>query len=252
MSITKETRSHETLAAASERKILGLAALTGLLLFVVTLSSDTPESPESGQAGAREIRQYAADHADVLQFAIAGSLLYIGLFVVFLAALIQLVRSRRPGSVASGVLLLCGAVSLVDNILYLAVTAPFAFPDDLDKVSDSTVVSWWNLVSLAEWSQNINMVVPRMVLIVAFSLVALRTGLMARWVCWAGFVVASAGLFQVIAVLFDITALDHTFLVALFGWWFWPLFVGGALGCRWFRTRRPRDLTSSTAAIAQK
>jgi hypothetical protein len=252
MSTRKETRSSEAIVARSEseRKIAGVAAITGLTLFVVTVASDTPESPESGRASAREIRQYAADNADVLQFALAGSLLYLALFVVFIAALVQLVRSRRPGSVAPGAILLCAAASLADNILYMAVTSPFAFPHDLDKVSDSTVVSWWNLVALAEWSQTINMAVPRMILILAFSLAALRTRLIARWICWAGFVIASAGLFQVIAVLFHIDSLDHTFLIALFGWWFWPIFVGGALGIRWVRTR-PRDLAATTASNAQ-
>jgi hypothetical protein len=254
MSITKENQPSETLAAPNERKTLGIAALAGLTLFLVSLSGWTPESPESGQASAQEIRQYAADNADVLQFAIAGSLLYIGLFVVFIAALVQLVRGRRPGSVASGVLLLCGAASVVDFILLMAVTSPFAFPDELDKVSDGTVVSWWNLVALAEWSQYINTAVPRMVLIVAFSLVALRTGLMVRWVCWAGVLVAAVGLFQVPAAVFDVThgtALDHTFLVAIFGWWLWPLAVGVALGVRWLRTR-PRDRTRSTAGTSKK
>jgi hypothetical protein len=250
MSTTTEARSSATTGAPSERNTMGIAAITGLTLFVVTIASDTPESPESGRVSARAIRQYAADNADVLQFALAGSLLYLALFVVFIAALVQLVRSRRQGSVASGAILLCAAASLTDNILYMAVTSPFAFPHDLDKVSDSTVVSWWNLVALAEWSQTINMAVPRMILILAFSLVALRTRLIARWVCWAGFVIASTGLFQVIAVLFHIDSLDHTFLVALFGWWFWPIFVGGALGIRWLRTR-PRDLASATARNAQ-
>lgn len=253
MSITKQKPSNPTLADPGERRTVGIAALTGLMLVLVTFSLETPESPESGQAGAEQIRQYARDNTDVLQFAVGGSLLYTAMFVVFIAALVQLVRSRRPGSVGSGVIVLCAAVSLVDVILYLAVTAPFAFPDELDKVSDSTVVSWWNLVALAEANQFFTTAVPRMILILAFSLVALGTKLMARWVCWAGFVIASAGLFQVIAILFHIhiDSLNHTFLVALFGWYFWPLFVGGAVGIRWIRAR-PRHLTHSSAGTAQK
>jgi hypothetical protein len=28
-----------------------------------------------------------------------------------------------------------------------------------------------------------------------------------------------------------------TFLFVIFGWWLWPLAIGGALGVRWLRTR---------------
>ena len=252
MSITKLDRSRDTMVAPEERKTLGIAALAALGLVVATISLETPESPEAGRASAQEIRQFAADNTDVMQFSVGGSLVYIAAFTVFAAALIELVRGRRPRSVASGVIAICAAVSLVDFILLLSVTVPFAFPDELDKVSDSTVVSWWNLLALAETSQFINNVVTHTVLIVAFSVVALRTRLMARWVCWLGLVIAFAGLWQVPAMLLHIhaDAINHTFLIAILGWFLWPLFVGGALGVRWFRTRRPRDLTSYAAAPA--
>jgi hypothetical protein len=208
-----------------------------LALFGVSFTTWTPESPEPGDSTAAEIRRYAADNAGAIRLGLFGGLVCVALLVVLVAALIQLARTARPASIVPGVLLLCGAASIFDSMLNLTVMSPYGFQNELDKVPDSTVVRWYDLVGVAEWSGTLTYLVPRMILIVAFSLFALKTRSMARWVSWAGFAIAAVAAVHMVAILFNITALDPTFLIVLFGWWLWPLAVGGALGVRWLRTR---------------
>ncbi len=187
------------------RRTLGLTALTGLMLFVVSLGTFTPESsPAPGDATAAEIRRFAADNAGTLKLNLVTGLIGIALFAVFVAALAQLARNRRPRTIVPGVLLLCGAVSMVELALNTAVRSIFVFPHEIASVSDSTVVAWYDLSGVEEWFASMVTAGPRMVLIVAFSVFALRTRLMARWVCWSGLAVAAFGLISFGDVFFPL------------------------------------------------
>jgi hypothetical protein len=221
-----------------QRRSLGLSALTGLLLFVVSLGTFAPESSlAAGDATAAEIRRFAADNAGILKLNMAAALIGIVVFVVFIAALARVVRDMRPHSVVPDILVLCGAVIAVHNALNTAVKTIFAFPHEVASVSDSTIVAWYDLDGVVQWFGAMVRVAPCMVVIAIFSAFALRTRLMARWVCWAGLTVAAGGL----ATAVDVNdVLGPVGLVPLFGWWLWPLAVGGALGVRWLKARRRR------------
>ena len=218
------------------RSTLGLAALTGLALFVVSLGTFAPESPpEMGQATAAEIRLYATENAGTLKLNMLSGLIGIVLFTVFVAALAQHARDLRSHSIMPGLLLLCGAVSIVHDLLNTAVSTIFAFPHEVASVSDRTLVAWYDLGGVVDWFGFMVRVAPKMVLIAAFSIFALRTRLMARWLCWVGLAVAAAGL----AAAVDVNhVLGRVGFVPLIGYWLWPLAVGGALGVRWLKVRR--------------
>ena len=236
MTSTAENQPVDLASSPHARRTLGLAALTGLMLFVVSLGTFTPESsPAVGDATAAEIRRFAADNAGTLKLNQVAALIGIVLLVVFVAALAQLVRARRPHSIVPDVLVLCGAVIAVHNALNTAVKTIFAFPHEVASVSDSTIVAWYDLDGVVQWFGAMVRVAPCMVLIAAFSVFALRTRLMARWVSWAGLAVAAGGIARGVDV-FDV--LGPVGFVTLFGWWLWPLAVGGALGVRWLKARR--------------
>jgi hypothetical protein len=74
-----------------------------------------------------------------------------------------------------------------------------------------------------------------MVLVATYSWLALRHRLTARWTSWAGFAIAAAGAATLVGLALP-SPVD-VFVIVLFGWWLWPLLVGGALGVRWLRTR---------------
>ena len=90
--------------------------------------------------------------------------------------------------------------------------------------------------AVAQWLYTLTVAGPCMLLIATYSWMALRHRLLARWVPWAGFVLAAAGAFTLVSITFPASEVD-LFVVVLFGWWLWPLLVGGALGVRWLRTR---------------
>jgi hypothetical protein len=77
-----------------------------------------------------------------------------------------------------------------------------------------------------------------MALVATYSLLALKGRLLARWICWAGFTMATAG--AVTAVVLMIPAIQFdAFLLPLFGWWLWPAMISSASVVRWLRGRQP-------------
>jgi hypothetical protein len=238
MTTAAENSALDLTSMPHTRSTLGIAATSGLALFLVSFAGFTPESPpETGQATAAEIRRFAAENAGTLKLNLLAGLIGIVLFIVFVAALAQLARDLRRHSVLPGVLLLCGAVIAVHNALNTAVKTIFAFPHEVAAVSDSTIVAWYDLDGVVQWFGAMVRVAPSMVLIAAFSILALRTRLMARWVCWAGLAVVAGGIVTAVDV-YDV--LGSVGLIPLFGFWAWPVVISGALGVRWLKARRRR------------
>ena len=76
-----------------------------------------------------------------------------------------------------------------------------------------------------------------MLLVGAFSYAALHSRIVARWVCWVGLALAALAAVKVADIGLPGEVPSGTFLFLIFGWWLWPLAIGGALGVRWLRTR---------------
>ena len=239
MALTAE--NNRTLAERPvDRRTLGLTALSALLTFAVSLGTWSDGStPEVGKATGAEIRQYALEHATQLRVSavavLAGSLL----LTVLIAGLAQLLRRSRPDSVMPAVLVVSGSVAIVGMLLNAATASVFAFSHELEGVPDSTVVTYYEVAEVAEhFMYGWVLVGPCMLLIATFSLGALRDRLMARWVCWFGFVLAAEAAFEMVSALFPDPGFGGLHLILIFGWWLWPLAVGGALGSRWLKLRR--------------
>jgi hypothetical protein len=238
MALTQQD-AETTAASPVVRRTLGVTALSALLTYAVSLGTWSEGStPEVGKTTGAEIRQYALDHGTQLRVSavavLAGSLVLI----VLIAGMSQLLRQSRPGSVMPTVLVVSGSVAIVGMLLNAATASVFAFSHELDGVSDSTVVTYYEVAEVAEhFMYGWVLGGPCMLLVATFSLAALRDRLMARWVCWFGFILAAEAVFEILSAPFPDFGLGSLHLILIFGWWLWPLFVGSALGWRWLRTR---------------
>ena len=221
---------------APSRRLLGRTALTGLTLFLVSIGTFAPEvSPEAGSSTAAQIRRYAADNADTIRANTLASLICVGLLLFFVAGLAQLVREARRGWIGPVILVSLSAVIAAQVMSLTAATSIFGLPDQLSEVSDTTLVTMYDVAAIAQWLYTLTVAAPCMVLVATYSWLALRHRLMARWTSWAGFAIAAAGAATLVGL--TLPSPVDLFAIVLFGWWLWPLVVGGALGVRWLRTR---------------
>ena len=137
---------------------------------------------------------------------------------------------------ASFVLVALGALGSAGMLSLTAATSIFGLPEQLAMVSDTAVVTMYDFAAVAQWLYTLTVAGPCMALVATYSWLALRHRLMARWVSLAGFVIVAAGAFTLVSLTLPDSGID-IFVIVLFGWWLWPLAVGGALGVRWLRTR---------------
>lgn len=130
---------------------------------------------------------------------------------------------------------LTGVVAV--QILFLtAVASIFGRPKDLADVTDDAILTLYRVMAISEWLYTLTILTPCMILVATYSWLAAQHRLITRWVSWTGFAVATAGAVTTIALVVPSNEFDPC-LVPLFGWWLWPLAVGGALGARWWRSR---------------
>ena len=237
MSGPEQGTPHDGLIPAQNRRLLGRTAVLGLALFIVGIGTFAPDSsPEAGSSSAAQIRQFAADSAGTIRLNTLSSIISLGLLVFFVACLAQQVRQIRPGTPAPFALVALGALIAAALLCLTAATSIFGIPDQLAKVSDTSVVTMYDGAAVAQWLYTLTVAGPCMLLIATYSWIALRNRLMVRWVSWAGFVLAAAGAFTLVSITLPASDID-LFVVVRFGWWLWPLAVGGAFGVRWLRTR---------------
>jgi hypothetical protein len=220
------------------RATLGRTALTGLLLFLVSLGTMTPEgTPSPGDATAAQIRAFVADNDAIIRLNTLTALVSVGLFAFFVVGLAQLVGQARKDSPVPGVILICGAVATAQTLLLVAAASIFAFPHEVEGLADSDIVNLFTLTAVTEWFAGLTLASVCMLLVGAFSYAALRGRIVARWVSWFGLTLAALEAVKVADIGLPGEVPSGTFLIVIFGWWLWPLFLGGALGVRWLRTR---------------
>ena len=237
--ISAEAAQADRTADRPLRRTLGMTALTGLLLFLVSLGTWTPEgSPSPGAATAAQIRAFAADNDASIRLNTLAALVSVGLFAFFVVGLAQLVGQARKDSPVPGVIVICGAVATAQTLFLVAASSIFAFPHEVEGLADGDIVNLFTLTAVAERFAGLTLRSTCMILVGAFSYAALRSRIVARWVSWVGLALAAVGAAHVAAIgMPDELLPSGTFLFVIFGWWLWPLAIGGALGVRWLRTR---------------
>lgn len=78
-----------------------------------------------------------------------AALIGVSLFVYFVSGLAEIIRRARP-SIIPGVVLLCGAVAAAEQLLRAAAAGIFAFPHEMEGVSNTAVVTLYNLGAVTE------------------------------------------------------------------------------------------------------
>ena len=224
-------------SAPQTRRLLGHAALLGLALFVVSLATFALESaPDPGKASAADVRRFATDNAETIQGNTLAALASIALLVTFVAVLAQQVRQVRPASIGPSIMLCLAGVVAAQSLFLTAVSSIFARPDQLADVTDQAVLTIYQVTAVAEWLYTLTILTPCMAIVATYSWLALRCHLVARWVSWIGFAMATGGALTAVALMIPSLQLD-TFLLPLFGWWLWPGLISGASAARWWRSR---------------
>ena len=159
------------------RRIVGTTALCGLVLFLVSLAGWAPESsPGAGSATAEEIRRYAEDNARLLRLDAMVALVGVSLFALFVPGLAEIIRQARPASIVPGVVLFCGTAAAAADLLRAAAAGIFAFPREMEGISDTVVVTLYNMGAASELFGAVTIASVCIVLVTSFSWVALRTG----------------------------------------------------------------------------
>ncbi len=145
-----------------------------------------------------------------------------------------MIRQARPVSIVPGVVLFCGAAAAAADLLRAAAAGIFAFPQEMEGVSDNAVVTLYNMGAASELFGAFILATVCTVLVTSFSSVAFRDRLMARWVCLAGFALPVVAAIKIVQTSLPFSLAD-ALLIIIFGWALWPLAVGAALGVRWMR-----------------
>jgi hypothetical protein len=223
------------------RGALAASAVSGLLLFLLGLVATPPDGPAVGTATADQIREFVRENDLALRLAVTAGLLVVAALVVFVGALAARIRAAAPGSplvaAVSGAGLLVAVVQLLD---VAAVGTPRLLPGligtSLTEVDDATLRGWYSLAGFTHFLGDLQMA-PIAVVLVAFSIAALRLRLLPRWLGWAGAVLGAAAALGAVGITLDCSQLYPLWFVGLFGWWLWGLAIGVTSALRWRRAR---------------
>jgi hypothetical protein len=244
--MTTDTGTTTDLAArrtpdATDRGARLAAAGSAAVFLLLAGIGGTPTGPPVETATAAQIRAYLEQNDTSIRAAALGTALLVPTLLVFTAALARLVRNRLPGSLLAD--LVIGAGVLVVLRLWLSGAADAMTlvqrldRTDLSDVDDATLRGWYGTTNFMHFFSDL-WAAPIAVLVVAFSLAALRGRLVARWLAWAGLVVGASAAVGTVGVAVASRTLAWGWFGGLFGWVVWTVAVGAALGIRAVRTRR--------------
>jgi hypothetical protein len=237
---TSTAAADQRLRGPQERAALLAAAISGITYFLLGLITP-PDGPPVETATAAQIRVFLIENNAGLRIGALVGALAIPTVLVFTAALARLVRSRLPGSMPAD-LIIAGGVLVAALHWLVAATASMTLVQDLDgtdlaTVDDATLRGWYGLTNLSHFFFDLGMA-PIVLVMVTFSIAALRAGLLPRWLCWLGLAGSVAGVIGTAGLALAWKPLALPWFGGLFGWMLWTLMVGLVLGLRRRRMSR--------------
>ena len=166
-----------------------LGAATGIIFFIVLVASFVfgPDQPPAFSDSAQKVASYVADNRSQLQAGAALTLLSGPLFLWFLGSLarsLRLAEERGPGRLAA-VSFAGGIMALTGAAIGTAIQLAAAYHPDLDAVTIRAL--WDSGVLIFSFALGVGIAT----LIGAASVLALRTGVLPRWLAAAGLVAAA-------------------------------------------------------------
>ncbi len=91
-------------------------------------------------------------------------------------------------------------------------------------MDDGILQGWYALNGFTHFMGDLALV-PMVLLIAAFSLAALRGGLLPKWLAWVGLVITGAGVLGMVGILAEVSGLYAFWFAGLFGYFLWILAV---------------------------
>ncbi|WP_433294725.1 hypothetical protein ACQP2F_33860 [Actinoplanes sp. CA-030573] len=216
------------------------AAVTGPLLLVLSFAQSA-DGPKVATATPAQIRAWGLAEASAVRVGALGAMLSVVVWLILTAALTRVARDALPRSLLADVF--AGAGYLLTVALFLASVAdalPVVLPDligaRLTTVDDDVLRGWYGLTGFTHLIGDFQMAFIAL-LVGAFSLVVLRTGVAPRWIGWLGMAITVAAALGTAGVTTNTGPLYGFWMGGIFGWALWCPIVGVALGLR-SRARR--------------
>jgi hypothetical protein len=212
------------------------AAVTGPLILVVSFAPQPADGPDMATATAAQIRAWAQSQATALRIGALSGLFGLAVLLIITAALTRVIRDALPKSLLAD--LFAGAGYLLAVSLFLTDTAgavPAVLPDlvgaDLATVDDDVLRGWYDIAGFTHLLGDFQMAFIAL-LIGAFSVAALRTRVVPRWVGWLGVAITVAAALGTAGVTTNSGTLYGFWFGGIFGWLLWYALVGITLGLR--------------------
>jgi uncharacterized protein DUF4386 len=223
-----------------DRGALLAAAISGILYFILGWVIP-PDGPPVETASAAQIRVFLAENHSVLRLGALVGAMAIPTMLVFTVSLARLLRSRLPGSMPPE-LITGGGILIAALHWLLAGTASMTLVQvldgtDLAAVDDTTLQGWYGLANQTHFLFDLGMAAIALVML-AFSIAALRVGLLPRWLCWLGLAFGASGAVGTAGVAVAWKPLAWAWFGGFYGWVLWTLMLGLVLGLRWRQVRR--------------
>jgi hypothetical protein len=229
ITVTERSRTAMLVAAGS--------GLAGVLAGLVA----GPEELDEGVSGGAVRRYYEANQDAIGWLVVAESVSFAAMVLFVVALRASLPRSGDRSRMLPDLLVVSGALTAVwiwvQGSLDLV---PLVMLDDdgtLAPYDNQTLLTLDLVLRLGETMGDLA-TVPRGLLVLAVSVLALQSRLLPRWLAWFGLVVAAASLVSVVGVGTGAVPFLVAFFVGLFGFPLWLLAVAVVLGVRAVRARR--------------
>jgi hypothetical protein len=228
------------------------AAITAAVigpLFLIFSFAQPPDGPDVTTATAAQIRTWAQSEATALRIGALGGMLALAVLLIITAALARVIRDALPRSLLAD--LFAGASYLLAGSLFLANTAsavPAVLPDligaDVTTVDDDVLRGWYGITGFTHLLGDFQMTFIAL-LVGAFSVAALRSRVVPRWVGWLGVAITAAAALGTAGVATNSALLYGFWFGGIFGWVLWYPVVGITLGLRSRADRRARARESA-------
>lgn len=198
------------------------------MLMFAALFLPEPEEPAHGASG-KAIRAYLeSNQSGIGLYVLGGTLTFLGM-IVFVVALRSLMQQVDAGRFLTDLATAGGLLTAVWMWVAASVEMiPLVMADEDLKMSEYTNDTLLTLDLFGRLSETLGDIstVPRGLMVLAVSLVALRTRFVPRWIGHVGLLVSAASLVSVAGVGWQTAALSTAWFVGLFGFFLWALMIG--------------------------
>ncbi|MHA6694734.1 hypothetical protein [Homoserinimonas sp. A520] len=217
MSVPAETQADRPTHPRSKRRIT-FGAFSGALVTALLFAAWAPDpATDTSPAGLREYLEASGDALQVYSLLLAVA----ATAVAFFSAHLRGVLRRASADTGYGADFVFGGGVLCAAWLLIAAgfTGSLAF-SDFAALDDTLLISYWGLGAVGDMVGTAAFVVKGAVMVAA-SLVILRTRALAAWVGWLGLAFG--------ALTWAALAVDPLFYAGIFAFALWPLAISIAV-----------------------